>query len=92
MENSGTLNGLMEETLSREIVGAGLAGAECQWLQLGEAGLVCWEWGKCGVGTLPSLRDDEIEERFIGFAKAGEADLEDHCLNTLLLERKSSEC
>ena len=35
---------------------------------------------------IPSLRDDNVVERFIGFAKAGEADFEDHCLSTLLLE------
>ena len=33
---------------------------------------------------IPSLRDDNVVERFIGFAKAGEADFEDHCLSTLL--------
>lgn len=32
------------------------------------------------------MRDDNVVERFIGFAKAGEADFEDHCLSTLLLE------
>ena len=37
---------------------------------------------------VPSLRDNNIVERFVGFAKAGEADFEDHCLSTLLLERK----
>ena len=35
---------------------------------------------------IPSLRDDNVVERFIGFAKASEADFEDHCLSTLLLE------
>ena len=52
---------------------------------------MCWEWGRFRAGEIPSLRDDDAEERFVGFAKAGEADLEDHCLNTLLLERKSLE-
>ena len=70
----------------------GLVGADCQWLRLGEAGRVCWEWGRCRVGSLPGLRDDNIEERFVGFAKAGEADFEDHCLSTSLLGRKSLEC
>ena len=41
---------------------------------------------------VPSLRDDNVVERFVGFAKAGEADFEDHCLSTLLLERKSLGC
>ena len=52
---------------------------------------MCWEWGRCRVGSLPSLRDDDVEERFVGFAKAGEADFEDHCLNASLLERMSLE-
>ena len=43
-------------------------------------------------GVIPSLRDDDVEERFVGFAKAGEADFKDHCLRTSLLERKSLEC
>lgn len=60
----------------------------CQWLQLGEAGWVCWEWGRCGGGVIPSLRNNDIEEWFVGLAKAGEADFEDHCLSTSLLERK----
>ena len=46
--------------------------------------------GKCEEGEIPSLRDYDIVERFVGFAKAGEADSDDHCLSTLLLERKVS--
>ena len=52
---------------------------------------MCWEWGRCGAGVIPSLRDDDIEEWFVGFAKASKADFEDHCLSTSLLERKSLE-
>ena len=50
---------------------------------------MCWERGNCEEVEIPSLRDDDVVERFVGFAKAGEADSEDHCLSTLLLERKS---
>ena len=48
--------------------------------------------GGVGQDGIPSLRDDYIEERFVGLAKAGEADLEDHCLSTSLLQRKSLDC
>ena len=44
--------------------------------------------GKLGGGEVPSLRDDNVVERFVGFAKASEADFEDHCLSTLLLEEE----
>lgn len=53
---------------------------------------MCWGWGKCGEVEIPSLRDDDVVERFVGFAKAGEADSEDHCLSTLLLEKESLGC
>ena len=45
---------------------------------------MCWEWGRFRAGEIPSLRDDDVEERFVGFAKAREADFEDHCLSTSL--------
>lgn len=47
------------------------------------------EMGEVWEVDIPSLRDNNVVERFVGFAKAGEANSEDHCLSTLLLERKT---